>query len=82
MRRQMLDARHSGDFLEMGIYSLVKIGNDYVLRADGQAILKVANRRRALKLLSDASALFQAHAMQSAPPAPDASSARETPELS
>ena len=66
----------------MGIYSLVKIGNDYVLRADGQGVLKVASRRRALKVLSEASVLFQAHAVESPVAGCEASSARETAELS
>ena len=35
-------------------YSIVRIGNDYVVQADDQSVLKIASRRRAAKLVTDA----------------------------
>jgi hypothetical protein len=50
-------------------YSIVRIGNDYVVQADEKSILKFASRRRAARLVTDASELLdslaapqQAHA--------------------
>ena len=65
-------------------YSLVKVGNDYVVRADDQSILKVASRRRAASLISDALSLLNAQAAAEAiVEAPDAPSLhREKPEAS
>ena len=41
-------------------YSIVRIGDDYVVRADDKNILKVASRRRAAQLVSDAAELLNA----------------------
>jgi len=41
-------------------YSLIKVGNDYIVRADDQSILRVASRRRAASLISDAVSLLNA----------------------
>ncbi len=35
-------------------YSIVRIGNEYVVQAGEKSILKVASRRRAAKLVTDA----------------------------
>jgi hypothetical protein len=43
-------------------YSLIKVGNDYVVQADDQRILRVASRRRAAQLISDAVGLLNAQA--------------------
>lgn len=43
-------------------YSLIKVGNDYVVQADDQCILKVSSRRRAAQLISDAVTLLNAEA--------------------
>jgi hypothetical protein len=40
-------------------YSIVRIGNEYVVQAGETSILKVASRRRAAKLVSDAADLLQ-----------------------
>jgi hypothetical protein len=48
-------------------YSLIKVGNDYVVRADDQSILKVASRRRAASLINDALSLLNAQAAAEAP---------------
>jgi hypothetical protein len=44
----------------MSCYSIVKIGNDYVVRVDSQNLLKIANRRKAEKLVMHASQLLHA----------------------
>ena len=44
----------------MNSYSIVRIGDDYVVRADDKNILKVASRRRAAQLVTDASELLNA----------------------
>ncbi len=38
-------------------YSIVRIGHEYVVRADNKNILKVSSRRRAAKLVIDAELL-------------------------
>ena len=54
----------------MKIYSIVRIGDAYVVRAGETSVLKIANRRRAARLIRDAVALLEAEA---APPlAPEA----------
>jgi hypothetical protein len=64
-------------------YSLIKVGKDYVVRADDQCILKVASRRRAALLISEAVGLLNAQAASEScaekPKAP--SLRRETPEV-
>jgi hypothetical protein len=44
----------------MNSYSIVRIGDDYVVRADDKNILKVASRRRAAQLVTDAAILLNA----------------------
>jgi hypothetical protein len=46
-------------------YSIVRIGDAYVVRAGETGVLKVASRRRAARLVSDAEELL---AMQAAVP--------------
>lgn len=41
-------------------YSIVRIGLEYVVRADEQNILKVSSRRQAAKLVTDATELLDA----------------------
>ncbi len=43
----------------MKIYSIVRIGNDYVVRAGEKSILKIASRRRAARLFTDAAELLE-----------------------
>lgn len=47
-------------------YSIIRIGDDYVVRADDKNVLKVASRRRAVQLVTDAAGLLNAQ-----PPAVD-----------
>jgi hypothetical protein len=46
----------------MKIYSIVRIGDEYVVRAGEKSILKVASRRRAAQLVTDAVELLDAPA--------------------
>jgi hypothetical protein len=39
-------------------YSIVRVGNEYVVRAGDKSVLKVASRRRAAQLVSEAAELL------------------------
>ena len=67
----------------MTSYSLIKVGNDYVVQADDKCILKVASRRRAAQLISEATGLLNAVAAEEAADstAETASLQRESPKL-
>ena len=41
-------------------YSIVRIGNEYVVQAGEKSVLKIASRRRAAKLVTDAVELLDA----------------------
>jgi hypothetical protein len=45
-------------------YSIVRIGNEYVVRANDKSVLKIASRRKAARLVTDAAGLLD---LQSAP---------------
>ncbi|MFT4118161.1 hypothetical protein [Bradyrhizobium sp.] len=64
-------------------YSMIKVGNDYVVQADDNSILKVGSRRRAAQLISEATDLLNALSEIESPEiAPEAPSLhREEPEL-
>jgi hypothetical protein len=49
----------------MSNYSIVRIGNQYVVRANDKSVLKIASRRKAAKLVTDAAELLDS---QSTPP--------------
>ena len=55
-------------------YSIVRMGNEYVVQAGEKSILKIASRRRAVKLITDAAELLD---QQPAPPVDDPSIARD-----
>jgi hypothetical protein len=40
-------------------YSIVRVGNEYVVQADDKSVLKIASRRRAAKLITDATELME-----------------------
>jgi hypothetical protein len=44
-------------------YSIVRIGHEYVVRADQKDILKVASRRQAAKLVTDAAGLLESQSV-------------------
>ncbi len=68
----------------MTSYSMIKVGNDYVVQADDKCILKVGSRRRAAQLISEATGLLNALASVESPDiAPELPSLRrEPPEVS
>jgi hypothetical protein len=49
----------------MNTYSIVRIGGEYVVQADHKSVLKIASRRKAARLISDAAELLDSLA---APP--------------
>jgi hypothetical protein len=55
----------------MNNYSIIRDGNDYVVRAGEKSVLKISSRRRAAKLITDAVELLE---QQSAPSAEDSPS--------
>ena len=67
----------------MTSYSMVKVGNDYVVQVNDKCILKVGSRRKAAQLISEATDLLNALATVKSPGIqPEAPSlAREVPEL-
>jgi hypothetical protein len=46
-------------------YSIVRVGDEYVVRADEKNILKIASRRRAARLVTEAAELMDMHSEQS-----------------
>jgi hypothetical protein len=46
----------------MKIYSIVRIGNEYVVQAGEKSILKIASRRRAVRLVTMAAELLKSQA--------------------
>jgi hypothetical protein len=61
-------------------YSIVQIGNEYVVQAGETSILKVSSRREADKLVTDAAELLQQEPASSEGEQP--SIEREAPEVS
>lgn len=51
-------------------YSIIRVGNEYVVQADDRSVLKVASRRRAARLVTDAAQLLESE--PAAHPAPAA----------
>jgi hypothetical protein len=51
-------------------YTIVRIGNEYVVRANEKSILKIASRRRAKRTVTDAAELLDSQA--AAPLSPEA----------
>jgi hypothetical protein len=43
-------------------YSIVRIGNEYVVQAGEKSVLKVASRRKATRLVTDAAELLDSQA--------------------
>ncbi len=55
----MLQSDHLGSSgMQMKNYSIIKIGNEYVVRAGAKNILKVASRRQAAQLIISANELL------------------------
>ena len=50
----------------MNHYSIIRDGNEYVVRAGEKSVLKISSRRRAAKLISDAVELLEQQSSSSA----------------
>jgi hypothetical protein len=48
-------------------YSIVRVGNEYVVQADEKSVLKIASRRRAARTVTDANELLEHQAPPQAP---------------
>ena len=57
-------------------YSIIRVGNDYVVQAGENSILKTTSRRKALRFISEAAALLQS--LPSPNLAPEAGAGPET----
>jgi hypothetical protein len=55
---------------QMKNYSIVRIGNEYVVQANEKSVLKIASRRKAAKLVSDAAELLDS--LSTPPTSPEA----------
>ena len=52
-------------------YSIVRIGNEYVVQAGDESVLKISSRRRAARLVTDADELLDSELQLSAPILPE-----------
>jgi hypothetical protein len=56
-------------------YSIIRVGNEYVVQADDKSILKTTSKRRAARFITEAAALLE---LQPVPPlAPEADAGAE-----
>lgn len=53
-------------------YSIVRVGNEYVVQADEKSVLKIASRRRAARLVTSAAELLDSHVAPPMAPETDA----------
>jgi len=58
-------------------YSIVRIGNEYVVRANEKSVLKISSRRRAARLVTDAAELLDSQSPPPAPPDAEPSTGRD-----
>jgi hypothetical protein len=56
----------------MNTFSIVRIGNEYVVQADEKSVLKIASRRRAARLVCDAAGLLDSQGTPPSAPQPPA----------
>ena len=64
-------------------YSIVRIGNEYVVQANDQSVLKIASRRRAAQLVTEAVELLASPPVVPSSEVPtDAAIAPDIPEVS
>jgi hypothetical protein len=64
-------------------YSIIRVGHEYIVQADEKSILKIASRRRAARLVTNARELLDSQPATSMTPDADAeaSIARDPPEV-
>jgi len=65
----------------MKIYSIVKIGGEYVVQADEKSVFRIASRRRAARLVTDAAELLDSEAGSPRPAPAEPSIARDPREV-
>jgi hypothetical protein len=53
-------------------YSIVRVGNEYIVQADEKSILKIASRRKAARLVTDAAGLMDSQPVPDSSPQADA----------
>jgi hypothetical protein len=49
-------------------YSIVRVGDGYVVQADEKSVLKITSRRRAARTVTDAAELLEQQPAPSSPP--------------
>ncbi|UFX44072.1 hypothetical protein HAP47_0033520 [Bradyrhizobium sp. 41S5] len=57
----------------MSDYSIVRVGNEYIVQAGDKSILKISSRRRAVKIMTLAADLLDQESMQQVEDAPSIS---------
>ncbi|WP_244071423.1 hypothetical protein [Bradyrhizobium sp. Ce-3] len=57
----------------MSEYSIVRVGNEYIVQAGDKSILKISSRRRAVKIMTLAADLLDQEAVQQVEDAPSIS---------
>jgi hypothetical protein len=63
-------------------YSIVRVGNEYVVQADEKSVLKIASRRKASRLVHDAAELLDSESAPQLPSQTDiGSSTTRDPEI-
>ncbi len=58
-------------------YTIVRIGNEYVVQANEKSVLKIASRRRAARLVTDAAELLDSQSAPLVPSEPQTESSIE-----
>ena len=61
-----------GDYIMKNNYSIVRIGNEYIVQANEKSILKIASRRKAERTVTDAAGLLDSQATPPLAPEPPA----------
>ena len=59
--------------MQMSDYSIVRLGNEYIVQAGEKSILKISSRRKAVKLVTLAADLLDQEMMQQVEEAPSIS---------
>ena len=57
-----------GDYIMKKNYSIIRIGNEYIVQANEKSVLKIASRRRAARLVTDAAELLDSLPAPELPP--------------
>jgi hypothetical protein len=55
-------------------YSIIRVGNEYVVLADDKSILKTTSKRKAARFVTEATALLDSQPARHLPPKNDAES--------